>query len=49
MYIQIFHNLDFIMLEPTTLTCCGQNKKSASLVSKAELKCKIMCQKLVYD
>lgn len=47
-----FHNLDlqaFIMLEPPSLTCCHQNKKSASLVTKAELKCKIMSQKLVHD
>lgn len=47
-----FYNLDvvaFIMFEPTSVTCCHQNKKSASLVTKVELKCKIMCQKLVYD
>lgn len=39
----------FIMFEPTSITYYHQNKKSASLVTKAELKCKIMCQKLVYD
>lgn len=47
-----FYNPDvvaFIMFEPTSVTFCHRNKKSASLVTKVELKCKIMCQKLVYD